>query len=128
MWGDSADERFLLSREDGSSPPVEAHECPNATPRPEHRAQLVLEPQRLKDVAVAMATPKVAIGRPSQRSHSGPFTGQLRPLVHVVAQELVLDEVGACRDRELLAVALGKEQSGGIHGGPPDSVHRNRPA
>ena len=126
MRCDPVDETLFLWRENCSSFAVEAHESPHGTTSPKHRAELVGEPQRFEDVSIARAACEFSVGRRNQRSHSGSIAGQLRPLVHVIAQELVLHEVRPCIARYFLAVGLGEEEGGGVYGRPPEGVHGNR--
>jgi len=125
MWCDPVDEALFLGREDGSSFAVEAHESPHRTTCPEHGSQLVGEPQWFEDVSIPRTACELSIGRRNQSSHPGSIAGQLRPLIHVISQELVLDEVRARIAGQLLSVCLGVEEGGGVYGRPPESVHRN---
>ena len=105
---------------------MQADVTPAGVPHPQHRAQLVLQPQRREDVPVPLTPRGVPAGRLHQRAHACRVAGQLGPLVDVLAQELVLDEIGAGFLRQFLAVGLGEQQGRRVRGRPPQCVDGHR--
>ena len=101
---------------------MQADVTPAGVPHPQHRAQLVLQPQRREDVPVTVTLRRVTAGRLHQRAHACRVAGQFGPLVDVLVQELVLDEIGAGFLRQFLAVGLGEQQGRRVRGRPPQRV------
>ena len=95
MRCDPVDELLLLRSEHGSSLTVEAHESPHGAASAKHRAKLIGQTKRFEDVAIASAAFQPAIRCRGQRAHPGSVVRELGPLVHVIRQKLVVDEVRA---------------------------------
>ena len=104
---------------------MQADVTPAGVPDPQHRAQLVLQAERREDVPVPVAPGRVAAGRLDQRAHARRIAGQIGPLVDVLVQELVLDEIRARALRQFLAVGPGEQQRGRVCGCPPQRVDRH---
>src|SRR5215211_7612273 len=98
----------LLPREGSGRLAVQADVAPAGAADPEDRSQLVPETERPKDVAVTAACLHVASRRLGERANSQALPRQIRPLVHVLVEELVLDEVGNRLGGDLLLMRLGE--------------------
>jgi hypothetical protein len=107
---------------------VQADVAPAGAADPEHRSQLVAETERAEDVAVAGACLHVASGRLEERAHARSLPRERRPLVHVVAEELVPDEVGNRFGGDLLLVRLGEEKCRRIDCRPEGRIEGHGPA
>jgi hypothetical protein len=101
---------------------MQADVAPAGVAHPQHRAQLVLQAQRREDVPVTATPRRVTAGRLHQCAHACWVAGQVGPLVDVLVQELVLDEIGAGFLRQFLAVGLGEQQRGRVRSRPPQRV------
>lgn len=92
MRGQAPHEHDLVSRESRPGAAVQTHTAPGDAADTQYRPQLVAEPHRPRDLAVARAGVHVAAGGFGQSSHTDGIGRERRPLVHVVVEELVVDE------------------------------------
>ena len=124
--GEPPDEPHLL----GGKPrpgrfPVQAEVAPADPPYPQHPPELVLQAERREYVPVTVAARGTALGGLHEGPHPRGIPGQVRPLVDVIVQELVLDEIRAGFLRQFLAVRPGEQQGGRVRGGPPERIDRH---
>jgi hypothetical protein len=123
-------EARLLSRERSAHPPVQADETTTGAAHPEDGAQLVAETERPEDVAVARARVDVTPRRFDVGAHVAYWISrQRRPLVDVVVEELVVDELRESVGRDLLLVRLREQKRRGIDRRPEGrrSIRRSTP-
>jgi hypothetical protein len=104
---------------------MEAEIAPAVAVGAEHGAQLVAEAERPEDVAIPRALLRPAAGRLVQRADTAAIARELAPLVHVVFEKLVRDEVRPGLRRNLVAVGAREEQRRGIDRGRPECIHRH---
>src|ERR1019366_7280422 len=127
MGGDPLDEEDLLSGKRSTDLAMNAHVAPAHAAAPKHCPQLVAETKRPEDVPVAWTRVWIAGGRFDERPHADAVPSERRPLVHVVVDELVGNEIRNRACRNLLLLRLGEEKRCRIDGRPESCVERHHP-
>ena len=107
---------------------VQAQVAPAVAADDQRGAQLVAEPDRAHDVAVARARAPRAAGGGVQRPHVPGRAHQLGEGVDVVPAQLVVEEQRGHRDERVLAVRAGEQQGLGVGGREERRVDRHRAA
>ena len=107
---------------------VQAQVAPAVAADDQRGAQLVAEPDRTHDVAVARARAPRAAGGGVQRPDVPGRAHQLGERVDVVPAQLVVEEQGRHRDQRVFAVRAGEQQGLGVSGGEERGVDRHHAA
>ena len=128
MWRQPVDVVDLPPGERSTRLAVEADVAPAGAADAQHRPQLVAEAEWLEDVAVAGARLQLTVSRLGEGAHAQTLPRERRPLVHVLIEELVLDEVWNRLGRKLLLVRLGEEERRRIDGCPEGRIEGHRSA
>jgi hypothetical protein len=126
LWGEAAEQVGLrVGEAEPAVNAVQAQVAPAVAAVDEGRAQLVAEPGRSHDVAVARAGHPRAAGGGVQRPHVPRGAHELGERVDVPAAELVVQEHRRHRDQRVLAVRAGEEQGLGVGGREERGVDRH---
>ena len=107
---------------------MQAQVAPAVAADDQRGAQLVAEPDRAHDVAVARAFAPPAAGGSVQRPHVPRGAHQLGERVDVAPAQLVVEEQRGHRDERVLAVGAGEEQGLRVGGREERRVDRHHPA
>src|ERR1019366_2836923 len=127
MGGDPLDEEDLLSGKRSTGRAMNTQVAPAHAAAPKHRPQLVAETERPEDVPVAWTRVWIAGGRFDERPHADAVPSERRPLVDVIVDELVVNEVRNRACRNLLLLRLREEKRRRIDGRPESCVEGDRP-
>ena len=87
----------------------------------------IAETKRSKELSVAWTRVRIASGRLDERPHADAVSSERRPLVDVVVDELVVDEIRNRAGRDLLLLRLSEEKRRRVDGRPEGCIEGNRP-
>ena len=104
---------------------MQADVAPAGAPYPQYRAELILQAEWRENVTVTIAPPGMTVSGLHERAHAHRIPRQVGPLVDVVVQELILDEIRSGFLRQFFTVRAGEQQCGGVSGRPPECVDRH---
>src|SRR5215217_4024409 len=104
---------------------MQAQHAPRYGADPERRPQLITEADWRQDVAVPGATLRLIVRRLVQTLDGSSRTGQVDELGDIVLEELVGQERGSDRLRDLLRHGAGEQQRGRVDGGAEGGIDRN---